>query len=195
MRDDVVLGQYLGYRDEPGVAAQSTVETFAALRLFLDSWRWQDVPFYLRTGKRLAVSATEVLVTLRRPPQRWFSGRDLGGEQPNHLRFRVGPEFEIALGATVLASGRPRKSTQVELFACRHPDEQVEPYELLLGAALEGDPLPFARQDEVEAAWRVVDPILAGHDRPATYAPGSWGPAQADRLLDSGAEWHDPRAG
>ncbi|MGE5130936.1 MAG: glucose-6-phosphate dehydrogenase [Sphingomonadaceae bacterium] len=190
----VVRGQYRGYRAEPGVAPDSQVETFAALRLELDSWRWQGVPFYVRAGKRMPVTATEVIVTLKRPPQRWFSGREFDAGAPNHFRFRVGPNVEIALGATVLAPGGRGASANVELYACRDPKLQAEPYDLLLSAAMNGDPMLFARQDEVEAAWRIVDPLLGAPLQPVEYAPGTWGPAAADALVEPRAGWHDPAA-
>ncbi|MCL4800107.1 MAG: glucose-6-phosphate dehydrogenase [Burkholderiales bacterium] len=191
--NEVVRGQYAGYRAERGVAPDSRVETFAALRMHLDSWRWQDVPFFVRAGKRLAVTATEVLVTLKRPPQRRFSGREFDSGAPNHFRFRMGPNMEIALGATVLAAGGRGASENVELFACRDPGRQVEPYDLLLGAAMAGDHLLFARQDEVEAAWRIVEPLLEHSSPVAEYAPESWGPAATDALIEPRARWHDPK--
>jgi glucose-6-phosphate 1-dehydrogenase len=191
---DLVRGQYAGYRAEPGVAPDSTVETFAALRFRLDSWRWQDVPFYVRAGKCLATTATEVLATLKAPPQRRFSGRTFEAGPPNHVRFRMGPDTAIALGATVAAAGRPGLTEQVELYACRDPARQVEPYELLLGAAMAGDHLLFARQDEVEEAWRIVDPVLAAPPRLHVYAPGTWGPVAADALMAPHGAWHAPRA-
>lgn len=190
---EVVRGQYAGYRAEQGVAPDSRVETFTALRMHLDSWRWQDVPFFVRAGKRLAVTATEVLVTLKRPPQRRFSGREFDAGAPNHFRFRMGPNMEIALGATVLAAGGRGASENVELFACRDAARQVEPYDLLLGAAIAGDHLLFARQDEVEAAWRIVEPLLEHAAAVAEYAPESWGPAAADALVDPPGSWHDPK--
>jgi glucose-6-phosphate 1-dehydrogenase len=191
---DVVRGQYAGYRVEPGVASDSSIETYAALRLWLDSWRWQDVPFYVRAGKRLAVTATEVLVTLKAPPQRRFSGRSFDGNAPNHFRFRMGPDTAIAIGATVLAAGRPGLAEHVELYASRDQARQVEEYELLLAAAIAGDHLLFARQDEVEEAWRIVDPLLADSAPLQAYEPGSWGPAAADALIAPHGRWHAPGA-
>ena len=190
--DQVVRGQYRGYREEPGVAADSQVETYAALRLGLDSWRWQGVPFYVRAGKRLPLTATEVLVTLKPPPQRTFSGRAFNTGAPNHFRFRMGPNVEIALGATVLASGGRGTTANVELYARRDPALQTEPYDLLLSAAMNGDPLLFARRDEVEAAWRIVDPLLARHSPPQVYESGSWGPAEAASIVQPTGSWHDP---
>jgi len=191
--EQVVRGQYRGYLDEPGVAPHSSVETFAALRFDLDSWRWQGVPFYVRAGKRMPVTATEVLVTLKRPPQHTFSGRDFDSGAPNHFRFRMGPNVEIALGATVLAAGGRGATANVELYACRDPKLQAEPYDLLLSAAMSGEQLLFARRDEVEAAWRIVDPIIEQAAPLHAYEPGSWGPAEAASIPASGAGWHDPR--
>jgi glucose-6-phosphate 1-dehydrogenase len=193
----VVRGQYRGYRDEAGVARDSDVETFAALTIYLDSWRWHGVPFHLRAGKRLPLTATEVLVTLKRPPQRRFSGREVDTGAPNHVRFRLGPDVEIALGATVLAAGRPGQARpgqaqNVELTVCRDPHAQQEPYEVLLDAAMAGEKLLFARQDEVEAAWRIVDPIIAHPPPLYEYEPGAWGPTQSDGLIRPGA-WHSPK--
>jgi glucose-6-phosphate 1-dehydrogenase len=187
-----VCGQYRGYRDEAGVAPDSQVETFAALRFELDSWRWQGVPFYVRAGKRMPVTATEVLVTLKRPPQHTFSGRDFDSGAPNHFRFRMGPNVEIALGATVLAAGGRGATANVELYACRDPKLQAEPYDLLLSAAMNGDQLLFARRDEVEAAWRIVDPLVAQAPPLHTYEPGTWGPAEAALIPASAGGWHDP---
>jgi glucose-6-phosphate 1-dehydrogenase len=191
-RDSVVRGQFRGYRDEQGVASDSQVETFAAFRLFLDSWRWQDVPFYIRAGKCLPVTATEVLVTLKPPPQRCFSGREVPVGHPNHFRFRLSPEVEIAIGATVKAAGA-MMTEQLELYACRDPKMLQEPYDLLLSAAMAGEPLVFSRQDEVEAAWRIVDPILRQLPEIHEYEPGSWGPREAVGLITPHGSWHDPR--
>jgi glucose-6-phosphate 1-dehydrogenase len=187
----VVRGQYRGYRAEEDVASDSQVETFAAMRLHLDSWRWQDVPFFLRAGKYLPTTATEVLVTFRRPPQRCFSGRQFDMGAPNQVRLRLGPNVEIALGVTMLATGRPGEAENVELIACRDPDLQQEPYEMLLGAAMAGEKLLFARQDEVEEAWRIVDPTIEDSAPVIRYEPDTWGPAEAERLIPGG--WHNPR--
>jgi glucose-6-phosphate 1-dehydrogenase len=189
---EAVRGQYRGYREEEGVAPDSQVETYAAIRFYLDSWRWQGVPFYIRAGKCLHVTATEVLVTLKPPPQQRFSGREFDRRAPNHLRFRMGPDVEIALGATVLAAGGRGHTENVELYACRDASLQTEPYDLLLGAAMRGDHLLFARQDEVEGAWRIVDPLLADPPPVAEYEPGSWGVAAAQDLIASPVGWHNP---
>ena len=167
------------------------METYAALRLGLESWRWAGVPFFLRSGKRLKHAVTEVRVTLKAPPQSVFSGRSFAAAAPNHLRFRLSPQVEIALGASVLAGDGRAALEAVELFACRDASRQGDPYELLLGAALAGDPLLFARRDEVEEAWRIVDPVIADAPALQPYAPGSWGP-QAAATLTGAAGWSDP---
>jgi len=188
----LVRGQFRGYRDEQGVAPDSGVETFAAVRLHIDSWRWSGVPVFIRAGKRLPVTATEVLVTLRQPPQRVFSGIEFQPGPANHFRFRLGPEIEIAVGAQVLGAGA---GVRVELFACRDRHGLREPYDRLLGDAMEGDALLFAREDEVEAAWGVVDPVLDSPTPPHEYEPGTWGPRPADAMLSEFGGWHEPRAG
>jgi len=178
----LVRGQFRGYRDEEGVAADSQVETFAALELRIDSWRWADVPFFLRAGKQLPVTATEVLVRLKRPPQRVFSGLEIPDAAPNHLRFRLGPEVEIGLG--VREMGASGGGEPVELRACQDRRGALAPYDRLLTDAMAGDPLLFAREDEVEAAWRVVEPILDHSPPVQPYEPGSWGPDEAHRLVE-----------
>jgi glucose-6-phosphate 1-dehydrogenase len=190
--DRLVRGQYIGYRKEPGVAPGSRTETYAALALAIDSWRWSGVPFYLRAGKSLPVTATEVVVDLRAPPARVFG--DLGPEQPNHLRFRVGPDVAIALGAHTKKPGPVMTGQDVELFVAQHQGDDMDAYEVLIGSALIGDTSHFAREDEVEAAWAIVDPVL-GADVPALeYLPGSWGPPQAESLLKGPCGWHNPGA-
>ena len=189
---DLVRGQFEGYRKEPGVAADSKVETFAALRLHIDTWRWAGVPFLIRAGKCLPVTATEVLVELRRPPIDLFDERIPG--QTNYLRFQLGPDVVISLGARAKAVGERMVGEEVELVARHHPAEEMEPYERLLGDAMNGDSDLFAREDQVEAAWRVIDPLLNATDDPVPYAPGSWGPAEADRLIERLGGWHTPLA-
>jgi len=189
---DVVRGQYTGYRKEPGVAADSQVETYAAMALAIDSWRWSGVPFYLRAGKRLPVTATEVVVDLRSPPANVFG--DSGPEQPNHVRFRVGPDVAIALGAHTKKAGPVMTGRDVELFVAQQQGEDMDAYEVLISAALIGDTTHFAREDEVEAAWAVVDPVLHGLPPPFEYVPGSWGPPQAESLLEGPCGWHNPGA-
>jgi glucose-6-phosphate 1-dehydrogenase len=191
----VVRGQFRGYREEAGVAPGSEVETFAAMRLAIDSWRWSDVPFLIRAGKHMPLTATEVLVRLRLPPQRVFSCVEISEHPPNYFRFRLGPEVEIALGAEILASGDTPAGAgeSVELFACRDRHGMIEPYDRLLSDAMDGDPLLFARQDEVETAWSIVDPILSDPPPLGDYEPGSWGPKQADAMAAPIGGWAAPR--
>jgi glucose-6-phosphate 1-dehydrogenase len=183
---DLVRGQYAGYRKEKGVAPDSTVETFAAVRLQIDSWRWEGVPFFIRAGKRLATTCTEVLVTLKPPPL-----RRAGPEDANHLRFRLSPDVIIALGARVKKPGEQMVSEPTELRLVHHEDtNEMLPYERLLGEAMEGDTALFAREDSVDAAWAVVEPILGDATPVHEYEPGSWGPADADRLTAEVGGWH-----
>ena len=190
----LVRGQFRGYRDEPGVARDSQVETYAALGFEIDSWRWAGVPFLIRTGKSLPVTATEVRVRLRPAPQHVFAGIELERGQPNYLRFRLGADAEIAIGARTREPGDdPRDGIAgktVELFVCANRGEGLEPYERLLGDAMEGDATLFAREDEVEEGWRIVEPLLQARSLVHIYEPGSWGPSQADALADGG--WHEP---
>lgn len=189
----VVRGQYRGYRDEPGVAADSRVETFAALELAVDTWRWAGVPFYVRTGKCLPLTATEVMVRLRRPPLAAF---EPARPRPpaNHFRFRLGPEVVIAAGARVKQPGDAMRGEGVELVFRHTRSEDALPYERLLRDALRGDGTLFTQDDAVEAAWRVVEPVLDTGGDPAPYPPGSWGPADAAGLIPDEAGWHDPAA-
>jgi glucose-6-phosphate 1-dehydrogenase len=189
---ELVRGQYTGYRQEPGVAADSKVETYAALVLHIDSWRWSGVPFYLRAGKRLPVTATEVVVELRPPPANVFG--DQAPEQPNHVRFRLGPDVAIALGAHTKKPGPVMTGENVELYVAQHQGDDMDAYEVLISAALIGDTSHFAREDEVEAAWKIVDPLLNLGTAPIEYLPGSWGPKQADDLIQGACSWHDPGA-
>lgn len=188
----VVRGQYLGYRNEPGVAKHSDVETFCALRLFIDSWRWQGVPWYLRSGKCLAQTATEVLVELKAPPQKLFtdSAPEPGGA--NYLRFRLYPNSVIALGARVKRAGEQFIGDQRELCLADEQAGQEAPYERLLGDAMAGDPTLFTREDAVEAAWAVVDPVLTTHHNAIPYKRGSWGPKEAAALIQRDGGWHNP---
>ena len=188
----LVRGQFTGYRSEPGVAADSQVETYAALALAVDSWRWSGVPFYLRAGKCLPVTATEVVVELRPPPANVFG--DLGPEQPNHVRFRVGPDVAIALGAHTKKPGPVMTGRDVELFVAQQQCEDMDAYGILISAALIGDAAHFAREDEVEAAWAIVDPVLNASAPPLEYLPGSWGPPHAEQLLKGPCGWHNPGA-
>src|SRR6266700_3415206 len=177
-RDDLVRGQFTGYRAENGVAPDSTVETFAAVRLHVDSWRWDGVPFFIRAGKCLPVSTTEVLVTLKPPPL-----RRLGPEETNYLRFRLSPDVTIAVGARVKKPGEQMVSEPTELRVVHHPDgDEMDAYERLIGDAMAGDATLFARQDAVDAAWAIVQPILDVATPVHEYAPGTWGPPDAARL-------------
>ncbi|MDN4476265.1 glucose-6-phosphate dehydrogenase [Demequina sp. SYSU T00192] len=190
-RNDIVRGQFEGYRDEPGVARGSDVETFAAVRLFIDSWRWAGVPWYLRTGKNMPVTAHEVVVEFKKPPQALFDDAMMA-QHPNHLRFRLKPDPEIALGARVKTPGEEFVGEQRELVAATGDTAAREPYERLLGDAIQGDRALFTSEDSVEAAWRVVDAILTDHAPAIRYAPGTWGPTEADTLIGADGPWHDP---
>lgn len=183
---DIVRGQYRGYRQERGVSPTSGVETFAAVRLWIDSWRWQGVPFIIRVGKRLPVSRTEVFVTMRRPPPMY-------AEVPraNYVRFRLGPETEIAVGATVKRAGQELVGDPIELDFCHESDPaESDAYEQLLSDAMAGEPFRFARQDYVEEAWRIVEPALKADLPVYGYDPGTWGPPEADALAPPGG-WRD----
>ncbi|MDR3414494.1 MAG: glucose-6-phosphate dehydrogenase [Formivibrio sp.] len=190
--DDVVRGQYAGYLDEPGVSKLSDVETFCALRLFIDSWRWQGVPWYLRSGKYLATTAAEVLVELKPPPQRLFDDAAAPEGRANYLRFRLSPNSAVALAARVKRAGKEFVGDQRELFLLNEQAGQETPYERLLSDAMAGDGALFTREDAVEAAWAVVDPILDTHHPVQLYPQGSWGPEQADTLLPAHGRWHNP---
>jgi len=188
---EVVRGQYRGYRGEEGVAKDSKVETFAAVRLHLDSWRWAGVPFYIRAGKCLPVTLTEVLVELKHPPQAVFGEAE--PPEGNYVRFRLSPEVVVALGARVKQSGEKMVGEAVELIASHQSASEMGPYERLLGDAMRGDATLFARQDAVEASWRVVDPILNSPTPPTLYKQGSWGPKDADDLIAHDGGWHAPK--
>jgi glucose-6-phosphate 1-dehydrogenase len=190
--DDVVRGQYTGYREEPGVAKESDVETFCALRLFIDSWRWQGVPWYLRSGKCLATSVAEVMVELKPPPQRLFDDSAPVDGPANYLRFRLAPNSAVALAARVKRAGKEFIGDQHELYLLEEQAGEETPYERLLADAMAGDGALFTREDAVEAAWAVVDPVLDIHHRAYSYKPGSWGPKQADKLIAAGGSWHNP---
>jgi glucose-6-phosphate 1-dehydrogenase len=187
---DLVRGQFSGYRKEAGVAPNSQVETYGAVRLHVDSWRWEGVPFFIRAGKCLPTTTTEVMVQLRRPP--------LAKAFPTHgnyVRFRLSPEVQIGIGARVKKPGEDpnERLMPVELSAIQHPtSEDMEAYERLLGDAMEGDGTLFAREDEVEAAWEIVEPILKTPTPVHEYTPGSWGPAEADALTNEVGGWYAP---
>ena len=191
--DDVVRGQYAGYRKEAGVAKDSDVETFCALKLFIDSWRWEGVPWYLRSGKCLATTAAEVIVQLKPPPQKLFDdSRPLDGRS-NYLRFRLSPNSAVALAARVKRAGKEFVGDQHELYLLDEQTGEEAPYERLLGDAMAGDGALFTREDALEAAWAVVDPVLDAHSRVHRYQPGSWGPKQADALIAADGSWYNPR--
>ncbi len=183
----LVRGQFKGYRQEPGVKADSQTETFAAVRLEVDSWRWSGVPFLIRTGKSLPVTTTEVLVKLRKPPvSKVGTGR-------NYFRFRLSPQISLNLGARIKKPGPGLDSMPVELSAVESDQAgELGPYERLLTDAMHGDSMLFVREDAVEAAWSIVEPILGDSDPPKEYAPGSWGPEDAARLAADIGGWHNP---
>ncbi len=189
--EDVVRGQVRGYAAADGVASGSTTETYVAVRMAIESWRWADVPFYIRAGKSLPVTATEVIVELKRPPRNVFGERVPG--HPNHVLFRLGPDVSINLGARTKVPGDEMQGEDVELVAHHQPGERMEPYERLLTDAMMGDTELFSRQDIVEASWRVVDPILDDATPVHLYEPGTWGPEAAEALIEGDGGWHDPR--
>jgi glucose-6-phosphate 1-dehydrogenase len=190
--EEMVRGQYAGYRKEKGVATRSDVETFCALRLFIDSWRWEGVPWYLRSGKFLAETAAEVLVELKPPPQRLFDDSLPATGRTNYLRFRLSPSSAVALAARVKRAGKEFIGDQRELYLCEEQAGAEAPYERLLADAMAGDGALFTREDAVEAAWAAVDPVLNSHPRALPYKPGSWGPKQADALIAADGSWHNP---
>ena len=191
--DDLVRGQYAGYRTEPNVAADSDVETFCALRLFIDSWRWEGVPWYLRSGKCLAETAHEVLVELKPPPQRLFGDAVPAAGPANYIRFRLAPKSAIAIAARVKSKGKEFVGDQRELFLIEEEPGEESPYERLLSDAMAGDGALFTREDSVEAAWAVVDPVLTSHSPAHAYEKGSWGPKTADDLIAAAHGWHNPK--
>jgi glucose-6-phosphate 1-dehydrogenase len=188
--ENTVFGQYEGYLDVDGVAAGSTTESFVAVRLALDTWRWAGVPILIRAGKTMPVTATEITIRFKQVPF------DVFGMGPirisNQLRFRIWPETQLGLSLAGKIPGAANEAEMQELVFAQRPGSDMRPYDRLIGAALDGKRVLFARQDTVEAAWRVVDPILGGNVPLHTYPRGSWGPAEADRLLPDGQTWHDP---
>ncbi len=190
--EDVVRGQYAGYRDEPDVAKRSDVETFCALRLFIDSWRWEGVPWYLRSGKYLPENATEVLVELKAPPQKLFADAIPVNGRSNYVRFRLSPCSAVALAARVKLAGKEFVGDQHELYLLEEQPGAEAPYERLLSDAMIGDGALFTREDAVEAAWAVVDPILKKHPPCRPYKRGTWGPKEADTLIAANGSWHNP---
>jgi glucose-6-phosphate 1-dehydrogenase len=190
--EDLVRGQYAGYRDEPDVAKDSAVETFCALRLFIDSWRWTGVPWYLRSGKFLATTETEILVELKPPPQKLFEDSAAVDGPGNYLRFRLSPTSDIALAVRVKLAGKDFVGIQKELYLLEEQPGQETPYERLLGDALIGDGALFTREDAVEAAWAIVDPILKSHNPVCAYQRHTWGPKEADTLIAASGSWQNP---
>ncbi len=185
---NIVRGQFDGYRKEPGVSPTSDVETFAAVRLEIDSWRWAGVPFLIRAGKCLPITATEVFVKLRKPPL-----SQMGADGRNYFRFRLGPDIELSLGGRVKRPGPLMVPMPVELSAVKYDNsDEMAAYERLLTDAMKGDQLLFVRQDAVEAAWAIVDPILGDCCPTEMYEPGTWGPPDARELAAEIGGWHDP---
>jgi glucose-6-phosphate 1-dehydrogenase len=186
-----VCGQFRGYRDEPGVAADSRVDTFAAMRLEIENRRWAGVPFYIRAGKCLPLTCTEALVEFKAPPSSAFNEKV---DRPNYMRFRLGPDVAIALGVRSKAPGEAMVGDEVELLATQGVRDEMGAYERLLGDAMKGDPTLFAREDTVEAEWRIVAPILNDPPPLHEYQAGTWGPNEADRLIDRASGWHKPES-
>jgi glucose-6-phosphate 1-dehydrogenase len=192
---DMVRGQYAGYRKESGVARRSDVETFCALRLFVDSWRWEGVPWYLRAGKFLGATAAEVLVDLKPPPQQLFDDSRPATGRTNYLRFRLSPNSAVALAARVKRAGKEFVGDQRELYLCDDQAGAQPPYQRLLTDAMDGEGALFTREDAVEAAWAVVEPVLRHHPQARPYPRGSWGPKEADALIAPHGCWHNPIPG
>ena len=188
---DLVRGQFRGYLDEQGVKPNSQVETFAAMRLYVNSWRWKGVPFYIRAGKNLPLTCTEVFARFHKPPT------IIGESQimSNHLRFRISPDMAIAIGMMVMAPGEVLAGRDVEMLASRAPrSDEMDAYERVLTDAMDGDATLFARQDYVEEAWGIVDPVLRQHTPVYLYEPNTWGPKEIDELLAPPGGWHNPTA-
>jgi len=186
---NLVRGQVRGYREEKGVAPDSKIETYAALKLELESWRWKGVPFYLRAGKNLPVTCTEVIGRLRKPP----TAIGAGTLSQNYLRFRISPEMTIAFSAIVMAAGEEMKGEAVEMVVSRHPrPEEMDAYERVLGDAMAGDPTSFAREDYVEEAWRIVDSVLKAGTPVYEYEKGTWGPSEVDQKVSPPGGWQNP---
>jgi len=192
--DDMVRGQYAGYRKGKDVAKNSDVETFCALRLFVDSWRWDGVPWYLRSGKCLPDTATEIVVELKPPPQKLFADAVQAASRSNYLRLRLSPTSAIALAARVKLAGQEFVGEMRELYLSEEQSGEETPYERLLGDAMNGDGALFSREDAVEAAWKVVDRVLKVHHPARPYKRGTWGPKAADAMIAADGGWHNPRA-
>jgi len=186
---NLVRGQFRGYRQENGVRPDSNVETYAALRIEIDSWRWKDVPFYIRAGKNLPVTCTEVFARFRKPP----TVMKESVVSHNHMRFRISPEMVIAIGATAMSAGEVLEGRHVEIMASRNPcPDEMDAYERVLGDAMAGDATLFARQDYVEEAWRIVDPALRASTPVYEYEQGSWGPDNVEQQISPEGGWHNP---
>src|ERR1700719_3151862 len=186
---DVVRGQFRGYKNEKGVAPDSQIETFAALQLEVDSWRWKGVPFYIRAGKCLPVTCAEIVVRFRQPPT-MFSEFDL---RANYFRFRISPEVTVAFGMNTIAPGEDTVTQTDEMVVSRHPRaDEMDAYERVLGDAMAGDPTLFAREDYVEEAWRIVDPVLKSGTPVIEYEPKSWGPGEVDQKVSPIGGWQNP---
>lgn len=190
--DDILRGQYRGYRDEPEVGNDSNVETFCALRVHVDSWRWGGVPWYLRSGKCLPLTTCEVVVRLKAPPQNLFSDAAVR-EDANYLRFHLSPNSTIALAARVKRAGKEFVGEQREFVMLEEEPGEQSPYERLLADAMDGDSALFARQDTIEAAWTVMEPVLVDHPPVHIYEPGSWGPAAANHFIAADGGWFNPK--
>jgi glucose-6-phosphate 1-dehydrogenase len=190
--EDLVRGQYVGYRDEPGVDPESDIETYAAITVWIDSWRWAGVPFYIRAGKAMAATATEALVELQAPPRQLFADPDRAPE-PNLVRFRLGRHDGVTMDVQAKEPGPEMHSQMVRMQVDfdRSLPERREAYDRLLGDALNGDPRRFARQDNVEEEWRIVEPVLECHEPVHPYFKGSWGPSEADRIVQRD-HWYRP---
>lgn len=194
-RNDMVRGQYVGYRDEDGVAPDSDVETYCAVRAFIDSWRWEGVPWYLRSGKCLATNVVEVLVQFKRPPQGLFDDSRTADAPRNYFRFGISPNSAVALAARTKRVGHEYRGLQRELYLLDEHAGEEAPYERLISDAMAGDSALFTRQDAVEAAWAVVDPVLDDHPTAAPYKSGTWGPMDADAFIGADGPWHNPDPG
>ena len=190
---NVVRGQYRGYRQEQGVAPDSQVETFAAVKLYIESWRWAGVPIYIRAGKYLPVRATEIVVELKQPPQVVFG--EVEPAHPNYYLFRISPIVKITLSARAKVPGEAMRGEEVELVATHQSPDEMAPYERLLGCAIRGDETLFVREDSVEAQWKIVDPVLGNVTPLYEYAPKTWGPPEADQLIADEGGWHNPEPG
>jgi glucose-6-phosphate 1-dehydrogenase len=187
--ENLIRGQFKGYLQEPGVAADSKIETYAALRLDIDTWRWMGVPIYIRAGKCLPVTCTEIIARFRKPPTIFTQKEPLH----NYLRFRISPEITTAVGVTTVAPGSDLHMVATEMIASRQPGpKDVAAYERVLGDAMAGDSSIFARQDYVEEAWRIVDPILEAETPVCTYEPGTWGPHEGQKKVVPAGGWHNP---